>query len=762
MPYTPPSHRSPATSEPTTPGDHSSITQHHDYVSTAPKISKPALPHSSSSYLNRQRRSPSITKSTASFSVGSEEQSDGTLDGLADGMSNGSVTTANVNNQVTSSQNSSDDDDNSAKIGRGRIRDPPNLVELQAAIMLIEQHRESSPARVSEERLKARATLGLRMPRVDRLAKEHAKKPELSNPLPLSAAARKISHSRSNTDISALLDLPRDVIATPTRSASDSDLDEHDEAIRRRPTPVRKKSGELVKPVLSRGGLRRRPSSMPGTPTYGKAVHFDCNSLENVRTFNQKDRPIVVSTGTSPAEQYASEIEFPFGDDPSTKRAPVYEWEIRLTNFPRETPGRKALPIRVERIYLSSDNKNLMGAVAVANLAFHKTVVARFTLDYWKTTSEVVADYNSDVRRKLLNDGCDRFLFSIKLEDQANLEDKTMVFCVRYNVNGQEYWDNNNSLNYQVDFAKKPKTETKQGTRGTSLPLPRSKPSHSTSSVRPRSFPSTVDDFGDMETPFDLSSFQPPPAQVIGDSPIRLRSQKPTSELAADEVLQRSNGSNKAFGGRYNFGVSLHNAIAAASPTLGERGDPDYGSSGKASTASQMSFAKQGMVESASDPSINTGDRSGAAGKEATKNSNPDSRPTALTAEKPSLQSKSYQELLNSYCFYGSSKSSPKPQVIGETKNQRPAQVDGAGDAPDEHKPEPEIVSIQSKPRSSEGNKAPSRITSPRSSRSHTPLLGSHTGPRATSPVPFGFHQYTQPIENGFPTESHAPTAIRG
>ncbi|KAL8754357.1 MAG: hypothetical protein Q9199_004402 [Rusavskia elegans] len=680
-------------------------------------------------------------------------------------MSNGSVTASNLNKeflQTNSSQNSSDDDDNSGKVGRGRIRDPPNLAELQAAIMLIEQHRESSPARVTEERLKARATLGLRMPRLDPLAKEHAEKPEMSAPLPLSAAARRISHSRSNTDMSTLHDIPRDVIATPTRSASESDLDDLDDAtIRTRPTPVRKKSGELVKPVLSRGGLRRRPSSMPGTPTYGKAVHFDCNSLENVRTFNHKDRPIVVSTGSSPAEQHANEIEFPFGDDPSAKRAPAYEWEIRLTNFPRETPERKTMPIRVERIYLSSDNKNLLGAVAVANLAFHKTVAARFTLDFWKTTSEVVADYNSDVRRKLLNDGCDRFLFSIKLEDQAKLEDKTMFFCVRYSVNGQEFWDNNNSVNYQVDFAKKPKNETKQGTQGTSPPLPRSKPSQSTSSVRPRSFPSAMDDFGDLETPFDLSLFQPPPAQVIGDSPIRFRSQKATSELAADEPLQRSNGSNNAFGGRYNFGVSLHNAIAAASPTLGERGDPSYGSYVKSSAASQLSFAKQGMVESASDPST---DRSAAAGKEATNNINPDPRPAALTAEKPSLQSKSYQELLNSYCFYGSSKSSQKPQAAGETKNQRPAQVDGAGDEPDEPKPAPEVVptKVQSKIQSSEENKAPSRITSPRPSRSHTPSLGSDAGSRATSPVHFCFHQFTQPIENGFLTESHTPTAIRG
>ncbi|KAL8858303.1 MAG: hypothetical protein Q9178_005166 [Gyalolechia marmorata] len=769
MPYTPPAHRSPATSAPTTPGGDPSCKQQHNNVSISPSTIKPTLPHSSSSYLNRRRRSPSITIPTATFALGPDEKKDGTLNEptATDSMPNGSVKASGVDKGSpprASYHNASDDDDHRGQAGRGRVRDPPNIAELQAAIMLIEQHRESSPARVTEERLKARATLGLSMPRVDPLAKEHAKNPELSSPLPLSAATRKISHSRSNTDMSALLDIPHDVFATPTRSASESDLDElGDEMSRTRPTPVRKKSGELVKPVLSRGGLRRRPSSMPGTPTYSKAVHFDCNSLENVRTFNHKDRPIVVSTGTSPAEQHASEIEFPFGDDPSSKRAPAHEWEIRLTNFPRETPERQTMPIRVERIYLSSDNKNLMGAVAVANLAFHKTVVARFTLDNWKTTSEVVADYNHDGRRKMLNDGCDRFVFSIKLEDQARLEDKTMFFCVRYNVNGQEFWDNNNSLNYQVHFAKKAKAETKQGTQEASLPLPRSKSSHSTSSVRPRSFPSTMDDFGDFDAPFDLSSFKPPLSQITGDSPIRLKSQKGGSEFATDGSTR---GSNQAFGGRYNFGVSLHNAIAAASPTLGERGDPNYHSSAKSAPTSQMSFAKQDMVESASCPSVNGSDPVALAGKGATKTGDLDSRPTALTAAKPSLQSKSYQELLNSYCFYGSSKSTQKAQATNETKSRPPAQVDGAVDEHDEPKPEPQRIPAKTQPqpkmKPSEENKAPWRVLSPRPSRTHTPALGSDAGSRGTSPVPFGFHQYTQPIENGFFAESHTPTAIRG
>lgn len=643
MPYTPPSQRSPAVSGPTTPGNrpaHSPGPEQQRNGPSSTSTTRPALPHSSSSYLNRQRRSPSITKHTASFSIGPDEK---TEPGAADGSRpHGSVTASDADKDSpppTSSQNSSDDDDHHAKFKRGRVRDPPNVAELQAAIMLIEQHRESSPARVTEERLKARATLGLKVPRLDPLAKEHAENPDLSAPLPLSAAARKISHSRSNTDVSTLLDIPQNVLAAPTRSASESDLDDlDDDYTRTRPTPLRKKSGEVVKPVLARGGLRRRPSSMPGTPTYRKGVHFDCNSLEHVRTFCGSDRPIVVSTGTSPAEQYANEIEFPFGEDPSTNRTPAYEWEIRLSNFPPETLERKLAPVRVERIYLSSDNKNLMGSIVVANLAFHKTVVTRFTLDYWKTTSEVVADYNNDVRRKHMNDGCDRFVFSIKLEDQAKLEEKTMFFCVRYSVNGQEFWDNNKSVNYQVDFAKKAKaTDTKKGTQGTSLPLPRSKQSHSTSAVRPRSFPSASDDFGEFGSSYDLSSFEPPPpAQILGDSSIRFKNQRSASELAADGPTQRNNGPNQALGNRYNFAVSLHNAIAAASPVHGGRGDPSYRSSGKPSPSQPTPFTKQPIEEP---------------GRRLGKNGDVEAKPSALTTEKPALESKSYQELLDSYCF---------------------------------------------------------------------------------------------------------------
>ncbi|KAI4138007.1 MAG: hypothetical protein LQ341_004859 [Variospora aurantia] len=795
MPYTPPSQRSPVASESTTPAYALSSSPPKEQA-TAPSphpTFRPALPSSSSSYLNRHRRSPSLNKPTASFAVGPSDQKDGTAkESTTPGGAKPSVcVTASDKNQKSpphlSSQNSSDEEDHAKRRG---IKDPVNLAELQAAIKLIEQIKESSPERVSEERIKARVTLGLGLPRIDRHAKEHAANPSFKCPLPLSATARKISHSRSSTDMSALLDIPHSEVDALTRSASESDLDELDDDMDRvRPIPVRKKSGELVKPALMKGGLRRRPSSMPGTPTYAKAVHFDPSSLENIRTFSGNDRPIVVSAGTSPAEPYASEIEFPFGADPAEGREPAYEWEIRLSNFPRETLERKLAPVRVERIYLSSDNKNLMGAIAVANLAFHKKVVARFTLDYWKTTSEVVADFNNDVRRKQTEDGCDRFVFSVKLEDQANLESKTLFFCVRYSVNGREFWDNNNSINYQVDFAKKPKA-TKQGTQGNSRPLPRSNPSHSTSSVRPRSFPSALDDFGYFDSAFQPPSSKPPD-QIIGDSPIRFRSQRPAQELAADAPAQRNNGSSQAFGSRYNFGVSLHNAIAAASPTLGERGDPDYTNSEKVAPTQKMSFTKQPIVESGSVPFAKAADGSTTkpkvAGSGASSEEKP--KPAALTAEKPSLQSKSYQELLNSYCFYGSSKHSQKAPAAAPIKTQPSAQVDGAADeslVPDpdtkaeaetEPEPEPEFrfnqstslvkeeeltLSPRSKPPpAADESKTAPRMTSPRLSRSHSPTTWSGHGSQATSPISFGY-PYTQLMQNGFFAESHAPTAIRG
>jgi hypothetical protein len=545
-----------------------------------------------------------------------------------------------------SSHNSSDDEEPN----NGRGRNLENLAELQAAISILQQRKESSPSRGDEESTRARLALDLVVPQLDESLSTPNNTSTESSRSPLSREARKISHSRSSTDSNIVLDLGRQRQSPTEFGPADDGTEEEDsdESVRRnKPPMLRKKSGELVRPALRPSSAKQRPSSVPGTPTYSKAVHFDSH-LEHVRHFLQVDKPLAVSANTSPVENYESEAEFPFSYDESGRpHQQPFEWEIRLSNFPADTPARQSSPVRVERVFLSSDNKNLVGVVAVQNLAFQKLVVVRFTLDYWKTTSEVIADYNHDVRRKQ-NDGCDRFNFSIKLVDLANLEKKTMFFCIRYSVNGQDYWDNNTGMNYQVDFTKKAKPQHgKNGMPGIGprLPnaLPRSKPSAGT---RPKSLPDSFDDFA---TGFDsYSSFsRSSPASIMGDSPIKLKSPRPRAEIVPDAPTRRTKAKAQAFGNRYDFGASLNAAIQNASAVLGDQ------SGLKPRLDTKQSFSQVPVSGSGRAPAPASRVIQAAKG---TPTSTQSPRLVDLLSGKPSLSSQLHQELVDKYCFVGTRK----------------------------------------------------------------------------------------------------------
>ena len=624
----------------------------------------PPLPRStgSSSYLSKHRRSPSASKAeAASLSPESSQNNNGdstndahcerrkldlhgSLHRSPPPVSNSLIPAGATISPPDSSHNSSDDEDG-ARGRQGRTLE--NLAELQAAIRVIEQRKEGSPNRGDEEIRKARLALDIAVPH---LSKElptsgYNHEPLESPRLPLSKEARKISHSRASTDSSIIFDHEHQA-QSPIEFKQDTDEDhaeDSDEGSPSKPPMVRKKSGELVRPALRASSTKRRPSSMPGTPTYSKAVHFDSH-LEHVRHFLQVDKPLAVSAGSSPADNYESEIEFPFSSQDEVKPdGPAFEWEVRLNNFCADAGDKTHMPIRLESVFLSSDNKNLIGTAAVHNLAFQKFVVARFTLDYWKTTSEVVADFNTDVRKKQNSDGCDRFLFSIKLEDLANLESKTMFFCVRYNVNGQEHWDNNNGANYQVDFVKKAKPQHARGMPGLGArplnALPRSKPSPPTSSGnRPKSMPMSFDDFASgFARPFAQS-----PSSIVGDSPIRLKAPRPRAELVPDAPTRRNQANGQAFGNRYDFGASLSAAIQNASTMLGDQ-----------SGLSQKPDAKQSSREVPGSASTVVATLPQPGNKGGARAPTPSITPSAIISEKPALSSQSYQELVDKYCFVG-------------------------------------------------------------------------------------------------------------
>lgn len=556
--------------------------------------------------MGRQRRSPSFAKPDAPPTP--TEGPDSTTH-IADFGNRGTVRQSPppVNDHlmpsgaVISPPDSSENSDNEESNARGR---DVEIRKLQEAVRSIDLKREGSPERNG-------APIG------------HTSSEPVSqttSPTALTPEARKISHSRSNTETAIII--PRTSFAdSPAQTTDDSD---EDDAITCKPSLVRKKSGELVKPAL-RPSSRRRYSSMPGTPTYSKSVHFNDNDNQT-RHFLQVDKPMAVSAGSSPVETYDSETEYPF-DGQKPQR------EIKLANFPEDSFERKLKPVRVERLFLSADRETLVGSVAVQNLAFDKLVVARFTLDYWKTTSEVAAEYHSDPR-SAPSDGCDRFNFHIKLSDSANIDNKTLLLCVRYNVNGQEYWDNNDNLNYHIDFTKsqvkkssKPKPLSQLGPRPLNA-IPRSRHSPPTSSHgRPRN-ESIDDEFGarfDSDSSYHFGA----PDNFLGESggSIKLKPKpKRNSIFPTGEVQSHNN-----LGGRYDFGASLSAALSTAQDRLGRNSGLMNG------TAHKLNGSYFAPQERRQGPT--------AAG---------DDKPE-ISGDRPAMGSDQYRDLVQKFCYVGSS-----------------------------------------------------------------------------------------------------------
>jgi len=459
----------------------------------------------------------------------------------------------------------------------------------------------------------------------------------------LANEARKIKHARSSTDPTA----------TGTKSAdaslSGSD-DEDDGDMLKKPQMVRKKSGELVRPAL-RPPSRRRPSSMPGTPTFSKAVHFDSH-LEHVRHFLQVDRPLAVSVGSSPAETYESDNEFPFHGD--ERRTPPFEWEIIVGNSLVDTPARRAQPVRLERVWLSTDQKCLTGSIAVANLAFHKSVVCRFTLDYWKTTSEVAAEYVAEIQPRETPEGHDRFNFTIKLSDLAHLESKTLYFCIRYTVAGQEFWDNNGGTNFQIDFKKKMLPQNgKFGLQGAAsrpanaLPRSNRRPNPS-SAPRPRSMPVGFDDFGgsklDFVEPQSIHDYLGEPVPAL-----RLKGTKSTSNLPSDNLTARlSSPSGQAFANRYDFGASLTAAVQAAKDAM-SKPDGLYMRPARRPTPANPAVPRLAPPAPPAPKAAPVKESSTA--KPTSNANNVPIAPTSADSSAAAISDASYDEIVRKYCF---------------------------------------------------------------------------------------------------------------
>lgn len=268
---------------------------------------------------------------------------------------------------------------------------------------------------------------------------------------------------------------------------------------------VRKKSGEIVKPSLklSTGKdyfLKKRSQSLPNTPSC-KLVHFGDDT--DVKFFRKKDKPTAISATNSPSFEcvdafydgiqdhdddmarllYDTDVESSDNDNlknmdkigstkyPRPLKEKKVEWKLTLLNFPNLSYDKKIKIdnafVFLERIFVSMDRIYLIGHVAVKNIAYEKYVSVRYTLDNWKTIVEIPATYVSDTPSILKDNGYNRFVFEIPLESIFNTfgarsvvssdqraQEKSYSLCIKYRTNNCDFWDNNNWRNYNLKLKK--------------------------------------------------------------------------------------------------------------------------------------------------------------------------------------------------------------------------------------------------------------------------------------------------------------------
>ncbi|KAG0370023.1 hypothetical protein BGX24_002165, partial [Mortierella sp. AD032] len=170
-----------------------------------------------------------------------------------------------------------------------------------------------------------------------------------------------------------------------------------------------------------------RPSSIrsyssPTPLTSPKYVHFN-TQLEHVRLFLQGETPSCVGERDTLVD--------PRQHDRSTSdiKVALSNWTPVVANsFQPVNIDSGAAPLRVETVLLSEDQTELHGKILVQNIAFHKHVSVRYTIDFWQTQCEVGAEFEESIK----GTSVDRFSFVIPLDMERTMVEKTFCMAVRY------------------------------------------------------------------------------------------------------------------------------------------------------------------------------------------------------------------------------------------------------------------------------------------------------------------------------------------
>lgn len=204
-------------------------------------------------------------------------------------------------------------------------------------------------------------------------------------------------------------------------------------------------------PRVRRCSSLKTGKTPPGTPGRKKIVRFaDVLGLDlaDVRTFLD-EIPKVPNSAYADlnADSRCFAVENPYA--PEYKSSCPQSDKILLPLF-QQPGGETNFLDRVRDNQVCLENAvvedpialSIKGTVRVRNLDFHKSVHIRYSLDSWKSFSDLQASY--------VENSCDgfsdKFTFLIYVNTVAI--GHRVEFAVRFQCKGVQYWDNNNGANY--------------------------------------------------------------------------------------------------------------------------------------------------------------------------------------------------------------------------------------------------------------------------------------------------------------------------
>ncbi|ESO13117.1 hypothetical protein HELRODRAFT_93668 [Helobdella robusta] len=185
----------------------------------------------------------------------------------------------------------------------------------------------------------------------------------------------------------------------------------------------------------------------PTTPTKKKAVRFaDALGLDlaSIRHVIDLDQPPIVPDYAMRDLNLKSDPIVLLNSQQQTRRLCIcFSSPENCPDFFKRVQERKVL---LENCFVDDNRGLVYGKIRVMNVAFHKSVSIRYTLNSWLTNDDIPARYESSSDDK----ATDKFAYTIIIPDYFRLGN-SLEFSIMYTTANQTFWDNNYGSNYRIE-----------------------------------------------------------------------------------------------------------------------------------------------------------------------------------------------------------------------------------------------------------------------------------------------------------------------